>query len=96
MPDALDRREWSQQNLFLTGLATGVGTTLLYVCMAVAVRGEGIAMFGAGPFKLLLGVILLCLPQWRAFGAGMIASLPLAMLIAVPACFATFQLVLHP
>jgi hypothetical protein len=43
--------------------------------------------FGAVVIKVLAGLRLMRVPRWRKFGIGVIASIPLAVLILVGICF---------
>jgi hypothetical protein len=43
--------------------------------------------FGAVGIKVVTGVRLMRVPRWRRFGIGVIASIPLAVLILVGICF---------
>ena len=42
--------------------------------------------------KLAVGIGLLFVPRWKAFGLGLITSVPIAVLIFVSLCFGVIAL----
>lgn len=75
---------------FLTGTAlsaavwTGGWTPLVQ-------RGSGDILWIVPAVKVLASVVCLCIPGWRSFGAGVLASLAIGFLIFFVTCAANLK-----
>jgi len=85
------RRQWT---MFLAGLGGGLCVSLIYyLSLGNDVFGNTpAAPFGALALKLIAGITLVCFPRWRTLGLGLIASIPVAVLIFFGLCFAAIAL----
>lgn len=87
LPQVRRRMNW---RWFGLGLAAGIGFSVVYYILIgleiIPIQSVGFAL-GAVILKFSLGFALLFVDGWRAFGIGLIASVPLAVLIFVGVCF---------
>jgi hypothetical protein len=76
------------------GVLSGLAISLAYYFLLAGVGGNrSVAeLFGAIAFKCILGVCLLFVDRWRAFGLGLITSVPIAVLIFIGLCFGILAL----
>jgi hypothetical protein len=90
-PPPLPRGRGATWGLFFLGVVVGLGVSLVYY----VALGNGLipgASLGAGlgavVLKITAGVALIAsAPRWKSFGIGLIASIPIAILIFVGLCF---------
>jgi hypothetical protein len=80
--------------MYFLGLFAGLGASVIYyVLLGMNVTGHTPAgPLGAVVLKLAIGVALLFVPGWKAFGLGLITSVPIAVLIFVSLCFGAIAL----
>src|SRR5690349_15750204 len=97
LPPRLDYREpqpppgrFGPRGMYVLGLCTGLGFSLIYyILLGFNVTGHTpVGPLGAVFLKLAIGIGLLFVPRWKAFGLGLITSVPIAVLIFLGLCFA--------
>lgn len=79
---------------FALGVLAGLVFSGTYY-FAAAARGANLGalpLMGAVIIKLGAGAALCTSPKWRPFGIGLIASVAVALLIFVAACFGIFAI----
>lgn len=79
---------------FIGGLVVGIVFSFLYYLALGIVGsnpnlpGSAIGMLGGAIIlKFAVGFVLVFRPKWKAFGLGLICSVPLAVLLLVGLCF---------
>ena len=84
------KRSWG---LFWAGVFAGLAVSLVYyITLGTNVaQVTPFAPFGAVIGKLAAGIALLFYPRWKDFGVGLIASIPVAVLIFLGLCFAAIS-----
>jgi hypothetical protein len=89
LPEARQGR-FGSRGMYVLGLMTGLGFSLIYyILLGFDVTGHTpVGPLGAVFLKLAIGIGLLFLPRWKAFGLGLITSVPIAVLIFLGLCFA--------
>ena len=82
------------RGMYVLGLFAGLAVSVLYyVLLGLNVTGHTPAgPLGAVILKLAAGIGLLFVPGWKAFGLGLITSVPIAVLIFVSLCFGVIAL----
>ena len=77
------------RGMYFLGLFAGLGLSVVYyILLGMNVTGHTPAgPLGAVVLKLAIGIGLLFVPGWKAFGLGLITSVPIAVLIFVSLCF---------
>jgi hypothetical protein len=82
------------RGMYFLGLFTGLAVSVIYyVLLGLNVTGHTPAgPLGAVVLKLAVGIGLLFVPGWKAFGLGLITSVPIAVLIFVSLCFGVIAL----
>ena len=88
------RPRGSPRRMYLLGLLAGLGVSVVYyILLGLDVAGHTPAgPLGAVVLKLAIGIGLLFVPGWKAFGVGLITSVPIAVLIFVSLCFGVIAL----
>jgi hypothetical protein len=86
-PSRGPRRSWAK---FTSGIGAGLVISLFYYLTlgTNVAQVTPFAPFGAVIGKLAAGIALLFYPRWKDFGIGLIASIPVAVLIFLGLCFA--------
>ena len=75
---------------YALGVFAGLAISLGYYFVLARVGADTfVELFGAVLFKLVVGVALLFVESWRAFGLGLVTSVPIAVLIFMGICFGT-------
>ena len=90
-PPSSPRRAWG---MYCLGLLSGFAVSLVYyISLGTSVgQHSPAAPLGAVAFKIIAGDALLFVPRWKAFGLGLITSVPIAILIFLGLCFAVISL----
>ena len=88
------RRRGGSWGMYFLGLFAGLGLSVAYyILLGMNVTGHTPAgPLGAVLLKLAIGIGLLFVPGWKAFGLGLITSVPIAVLIFVSLCFGVIAL----
>jgi hypothetical protein len=86
-PPASARDPWAR-NGFRSGIAVGLLFSIVFYAVIASVQlNSAYPLFGAVTIKLVAGIALSLHPQWKAFGAGLLASMPIGALIFATLCF---------
>ena len=73
---------------FILGVVAGVLFSIIfYVFLIAAQPSSPILLFGAVGLKVLAGIGYCFIPAWKPFGVGLIASIPIGLLIFMTLCF---------
>jgi hypothetical protein len=80
--------------MYFLGVCAGLGFSVVYyILLGLNVAGHTPAgPLGAVLLKLAIGIGLIFVPGWKAFGIGLITSVPIAVLIFVGLCFGVIAL----
>jgi hypothetical protein len=86
---AAPKGRFGPRGMYVLGLMAGLGFSVIYyVLLGLDVTGHTPAgPLGAVVLKLGIGIGLLFVRGWKAFGVGLITSVPIAVLIFVGLCF---------
>jgi hypothetical protein len=81
---------------FIIGAVIGiVFSVIFYAAIAPTVGDSLLPLFGAVGVKLVVGLVLCAGRDLRPFGAGLLASIPIAVMIFMALCFGAFIVFSH-
>jgi hypothetical protein len=74
---------------YVLGVVCGLALSTAYYAVLIKAGGSDHpeVLLGAVGFKVVAGLFLVFVERWRAFGLGLITSVPIAVLIFFGLCF---------
>ena len=86
-PPVSTREPWAR-NGFRAGVGVGLLFSIVFYTVLASIQlNSAYPLFGAVTIKLIAGIALAFHPRWKAFGAGLLASMPIGAMIFVALCF---------